>query len=400
MNQTRANLWKFRFLIFILLPIYLFELTLFYYKFSIGQLLTFLILFLTFRVEFLYALVKLRYVVLTNLFFVMFFVLYNNIEFNYYLIIHIKSVIILLNGTVLYYVFRRLNVDYTTIVKFLTIFFVTNLFFLVFSRVEGLIYFRSLLISERDAHLEANFGNTFSFRDSYISGLGYSGFALGAVPLLVLILNYLYLGLVTTKERVKLLFLFTLIFVLSIFAGRSVLLFLPIFFLQRYVYPKIIVNFLFYGAFLSLILFFFLKFVLFQLDIPESFVFFFMQESDSRTGLDSLDDLLFSHTNLQFGINLFGHGKYLLSDSSFAESDIGFLRQLGYGGISLLALNLFNVYKAFSLFAKGRELFYVILIVTILNFKQEVLNNSMVIGGLFVYLYFEEYRKKSIYELQ
>lgn len=93
---------------------------------------------------------------------------------------------------------------------------------------------------------------------------------------------------------------------------------------------------------------------------------------------------MYNHTILHFDITLFGLGKYLLSDgSAFVRSDIGYYRQMGVGGISLVLFYIFSIWLAVRYVIYRDLSLFILFIILLANFKQEAFNNAMLMYGAF-----------------
>jgi hypothetical protein len=377
MYISRIN--KIAFQLFIFLAI--FDLTLIYSRNSVGQMIA---LFGFVIVEPSIFRFRLRFI-LTNLIcgLLFYFALcaYHGNFFGSYLFVHLKIILISINTVLILNWLLKQKMSSQWCTRFIVLVFSVQLFFAVFSSLAPVRTIRNIFIAERSSHIGQNFGDSFRFRDAFLSNLGFSGYAIGCIPFVVLFI-LLYFNKTKTVGRKVVNIGLVLSFLNGIIAGRSVIVSIPIAILVLVVWrPKDFFQIL--KIIPILILFIGLCFAAVQiLDIPKSWILFFVEDNDTVTGLDSLDDLLFSHTYIAGDFKLLGYGEYMTDDGSFMESDIGYYRQYGVGGIPLIALYLFIIYNSFRSVLPTRISQVCLVIVCMCNFKQEVFNNALLIGGL------------------
>ena len=166
--------------------------------------------------------------------------------------------------------------------------------------------------------------------------------------------------------------------------GRSVFLFIPLYMIYLMLRPKEIC--LTYKIIpVILIIVSAIIIALTNFDISSNFVLAFFEQKGKSYGIDSVDDLMYNHTILHFDITLFGLGKYLLSDgSAFVRSDIGYYRQMGVGGISLVLFYIFSIWLAVRYVIYRDLSLFILFIILLANFKQEAFNNAMLMYGAFL----------------
>ncbi|HCD1256110.1 TPA: hypothetical protein JD854_RS13775 [Citrobacter amalonaticus] len=361
----------------------MFDLTILNTPNSLGQLITLVILLATNLPQINKFIYKPFMVFIAYFVMGLILSLYHGESSYHYVFVIIKTGLIILNSLII----AHLLINYVNakeIVNFIFVVFLIQTLSLLLYSVDLYQAFRGFFLSARSDHLFDNFGTSYWYRDATLSNQGYSGYALGALPLVIIAVHSIMMTRVISFKYIVAVISCGLGVAIAMVNGRSVFLFIPLYMLYLSLRPRELL--LSYKIFPVLLLISMLVIIaLTYFNISSSFVLAFFEQKGSSYGIDSVDDLMKNHTILHFEVTMFGIGKYLLSDgSAFVRSDIGFYRQLGVGGIILVLFYIFSIYYSIRLVTYGRMAFFLLVILLLSNFKQEAYNNSMLMYGVFI----------------
>nr|ELR5042179.1 hypothetical protein [Providencia stuartii] len=173
------------FLFYCAVYIGMFDLTIFSTSNSIGQIITFLmLLFLEWPIV-KKKLIKPLLVLFSFLIVAMLLLLYHDEGVYHYTFILLKTSIIFFNIIIISFSIISKN-SKEDIANFIIIVFFIQALSLVLYSNEYYQLFRNFFLSARSPHLADNFGDYFWYRDATLSNQGYSGYALGALPLVLI----------------------------------------------------------------------------------------------------------------------------------------------------------------------------------------------------------------------
>ncbi|EOI7707212.1 hypothetical protein AB7Y49_12575 [Providencia vermicola] len=371
------------FLFYCAVYIGMFDLTIFNTSNSIGQIITFLmLLFLEWPIV-KKKLIKPLLVLFSFLIVAILLLLYHDEGVYHYTFILLKTSIIFFNIIIISFSIISKNSKEDIANFIIIVFFIQALSLALYSN-EYYQLFRNFFLSARSSHLADTFGDYFWYRDATLSNQGYSGYALGALPLVLISIIKI------TDSK-----LFSFNYIISVIAcglgiaiaminGRSIFLFIPLYILYLILSPKEIKKiYKILPVFLFVIILIII--ILSSFDISKHFVLAFFEEKNSSYGIESVNDLMTNHTTLHFDVTLFGLGQYMNSNGkAYVLSDIGFYRQLAVGGIFLVIFYISICYMSLRLFLSKLYTLFPLFIILLSNFKQEAFNNSMLIYGIFL----------------
>lgn len=361
----------------------MFDLTIFSTGNSLGQALTTVLLLFSILSDINKVFLKPFFFVISYIVLALLVSLFHGETSYHYSFIIVKTGLILFNAMVISQILI-LYADKKQISNFVNFIFLIQTISLLLYSNELFQMMRGFFLSARSEHLYENFGDSYWYRDATISNQGYSGYALGALPLVI----------IAVHNIMKLKFFSIRYFVavvccglgvsIAMLNGRSVFLFIPLYMIYLMLRPKEIC--LIYKIIpVILIIVSAIIIALTNFDISSNFVLAFFEQKGKSYGIDSVDDLMYNHTILHFDITLFGLGKYLLSDgSAFVRSDIGYYRQMGVGGIFLVLFYIFSIWLAVRYVIYRDLSLFILFIILLVNFKQEAFNNAMLMYGAFL----------------
>ena len=360
----------------------MFDLTIFSTGNSLGQALTTVLLLFSILSDINKVFLKPFFFVISYIVLALLVSLFHGETSYHYSFIIVKTGLILFNAMVISQILI-LYADKKQISNFVNFIFLIQTISLLLYSNELFQMMRGFFLSARSEHLYENFVSSW-YRDATISNQGYSGYALGALPL----------GIIAVHNIMKSKFFSIRYFVavvccglgvsIAMLNGRSVFLFIPLYMIYLMLRPKEIC--LIYKIIpVILIIVSAIIIALTNFDISSNFVLAFFEQKGKSYGIDSVDDLMYTHTILHFDITLFGLGKYLLSDgSAFVRSDIGYYRQMGVGGIFLVLFYIFSIWLAVRYVIYRDLSLFILFIILLVNFKQEAFNNAMLMYGAFL----------------
>lgn len=383
-------------ILYISIYIGMFDLTVFNTANSIGQLLTFSILFLFFykdSVPIFYKAIVIWFV----------FIIYSNVMALYhgesvyhYVFVMIKTFFIFANVMIIANLLLKYNVS--SLYIFISFVFLIQAASLALYSVDAWQDFRNFFLSARASHLEENFGNSFWYRDATLSNQGYSGYALGIIPLVMIGIHKILDSKVMSFEYWLAVISCALGVAVAMVNGRSVFLIIPLYVLYLVLKPKKIVT-LYRGAPLILLIISVITFVMLFFEIPSHFVLAMFEQKDNAGGFDSVNDLLTNHIKLKFDVTFLGLGQYMTAHGAYVKSDIGYYRQVGVGGLCLIVIYMLSSYLSIRYFADRIFSFFCLLMLLLVNFKQEAFNNTMLIYGVFILIAFEAQTQKRLLKI-
>ncbi|HDX8339591.1 TPA: hypothetical protein RQN03_000319 [Aeromonas dhakensis] len=383
-------------ILYISIYIGMFDLTVFNTANSIGQLLTFSILFLFFykdSVPIFYKAIVIWFV----------FIIYSNVMALYhgesvyhYVFVMIKTFFIFANAMIIANLLLKYNVS--SLYIFISFVFLIQAASLALYSVDAWQDFRNFFLSARASHLEENFGNSFWYRDATLSNQGYSGYALGIIPLVMIGIHKILDSKVMSFEYWLAVISCALGVAVAMVNGRSVFLIIPLYVLYLVLKPKKIVT-LYRGAPLILLIISVITFVMLFFEIPSHFVLAMFEQKDNAGGFDSVNDLLTNHIKLKFDVTFLGLGQYMTANGAYVKSDIGYYRQVGVGGLCLIVIYMLSSYLSIRYFADRIFSFFCLLMLLLVNFKQEAFNNTMLIYGVFILIAFEAQTQKRLLKI-
>ncbi|MFQ2571755.1 hypothetical protein ACK3Z8_11005 [Aeromonas caviae] len=374
----------------------MFDLTVFKTANSIGQMLTFSILFLFFYKDSIPIFYKTIVIWFVFIIYSNVMVLYHGESVYHYVFVMIKTLLIFANSMMITRLLFKYNL--TSVYKFIFFVFFIQAASLALYSVDAWQDFRSFFLSARASHLEENFGNSFWYRDATLSNQGYSGYALGIIPLVMIGIHKILDSKIISFEYWLAVISCALGIAVAMVNGRSVFLIIPLYALYLVLKPKKIVT-LYRGAPLILLIISVITFVMLFFDIPSHFVLAMFEQKDNAGGFDSVNDLLTNHIKLKFDVTFLGLGQYMTAHGAYVKSDIGYYRQVGVGGLCLIVIYIMSSYLSIRHFADRIFAFFCLLMVLLVNFKQEAFNNTMLIYGVFILIAFEAQTQKRLLKI-
>lgn len=383
-------------ILYISIYIGMFDLTVFKTANSIGQLLTFSILFLFFykdSVPIFYKAIVIWFV----------FIIYSNVMALYhgesvyhYVFVMIKTFLIFANAMIIANLLLKYNVS--SLYIFISVVFLIQAVSLALYNIDIWQGFRGFFLSSRASHIEENFGDSFWYRDATLSNQGFSGYALGILPLVMIGIHKILDSKLMSFEYWAAVISCALGIAVAMVNGRSVFLIIPMYMLYLVLKPKKIMT-LYKGVPLLLLIASVITFIMLFFDIPSYFVLAMFEQKDNAGGFDSVNDLLTNHIRIKFDVTFFGLGQYMTSHGAYVKSDIGYYRQLGVGGLCLIVIYMLSSYLSIRHFADRIFAVFCILMVLLVNFKQEAFNNTMLIYGVFILIAFEAQTQKRLLKI-
>lgn len=361
----------------------MFDLTIFSTGNSLGQALTTVLLLFSILSDINKVFLKPFFFVISYIVLALLVSLFHGETSYHYSFIIVKTGLILFNAMVISQILI-LYADKKQISNFVNFIFLIQTISLLLYSNELFQMMRGFFLSARSEHLYENFGDSYWYRDATISNQGYSGYALGALPLVIIAVHNIMKSKFFSIRYFVAVVCCGLGVSIAMLNGRSVFLFIPLYMIYLMLRPKEIC--LIYKIIpVILIIVSAIIIALTNFDISSNFVLAFFEQKGKSYGIDSVDDLMYNHTILHFDITLFGLGKYLLSDgSAFVRSDIGYYRQMGVGGISLVLFYIFSIWLAVRYVIYRDLSLFILFIILLVNFKQEAFNNAMLMYGAFL----------------